>query len=150
MDLLLLGFGGLVLVCLAAGGNFFATAKMKEKIHATKHARRTLNDDVSTLQAALISKREEKKIVVSKLRMARIECKSQKSGASCNASGSAEGPEDKFEHELINQKVITPRELERVKKYRRSTSCPYGVAETIVMLGYATKAEVDQIAVRSS
>ena len=145
MDLLVLGFCGLIFVCLAAGCNFFATAKMKDKIYASKKARRSLNGEVTELQAALISKREEKKIVINKLRMARAESSSQKEVGMDESPSTPSGAHGTFEQELVSQKIITERDLDRVKKYRRSTSCPYGVAETIVMLGYASQHDVDYV-----
>jgi hypothetical protein len=143
MDLLVLGFCSLIFVCLAAGCNFFATAKMKDKINASRHARRSLNSEVAELQAALISKREEKKIVISKLRMARAESSSQKEVEKDVSPSTPSETHGTFEQELVSQKIITDRDLDRVKNYRRSTSCPYGVAETIVMLGYASQHDVD-------
>lgn len=144
MDLLVLGFCGLIFVCLAAGCNFFATAKMNDKINASKQERRSLHSEVSELQAALISKREEKKIVISKLRMARAETSSQKEVV-MDVSPSTPRSAGSFEQELVSQKIITERDLARVKKYRRSTSCPYELAETIVMLGYAHQRDVDSV-----
>jgi len=78
MNLLVLGFGALIFICLVAACNFFATAKMKEQIHTARQARRVLSNEVSELQATLISKREERKIITSKLRLARVESKTQK------------------------------------------------------------------------
>ncbi|MEZ0575952.1 hypothetical protein [Halodesulfovibrio aestuarii] len=149
MDLLVLGFCGLIFVCLAAGCNFFATAKINDKINALRQDRRSLHREVSELQAALISKREEKKIVISKLRMAKAESSSQKEVVK-DASPSTPSDTRNFETELVSQRVITQRDLDKVKKYRRSTSCPYGVAETIVMLGYASQQEVDVVRAKYS
>ncbi|OBQ50273.1 hypothetical protein [Halodesulfovibrio spirochaetisodalis] len=145
MDLLVLGFCGLMFVCLVAGCNFFATAKLKEEIYSLKQSRRTLTEDMNELKAALISKREEKKLIMSKLRMAKHESNTQEKFSFDAGTDKSNVASDMFEQELLNQKVITPRELERVKKYRRSTSCPYDVAETVVMLGYATQSEVDRV-----
>lgn len=148
MDLLLLGFCALIFLCIVAGCNFYATAKMQEKIRSSRKQHRVLRGEIRELQAALISKREEKKIALSKLRMANAETSAQKAADADTASTSLSSARGQFEEELVSQKVITPRELERVKNYRKSTSCPYGIAETIVMLGYATQYEVDRIKAR--
>lgn len=148
MDLLTLGFCGLIFVCLAAGCNFFATAKILDRINASKQARRSLNGEVAELQAALISKREEKKIVINKLRMARAETSSQKEVAKDVSPSTPSCAHRSFEQELVSQKIITEGDLEKVKKYRRSTSCPYGVAETIVMLGYASQHDISSVSKR--
>ncbi|WP_290921616.1 hypothetical protein [Halodesulfovibrio sp.] len=150
MDLLVLGFCGLIAVCFIAGCNFYATAKMNEKINTFKQSRRALHSEVSELQAALISKREEKKIVINKLRMARAESSSQKEVVLDESPSTPSSAQGTFEQELVNQRVVTERELEKVKQYRRSTSCPYSVAETIVMLGYASQHEVDGVKARHS
>ena len=145
MDLLLMGFGGLVFFCVLAGCNFYATAKMQEKIHSSKQARRELNKEIHELQATLISKREEKKLAISKLRMAKSESMKQKEVELDMCPSSPRSAAGQFEEELVSQKVITLRELERVKNYRKSTSCPYDLSETIVMLGYATQHEIDRV-----
>lgn len=145
MDLLLLGFCGLIVVCLAAGCNFYATARINDKINASKQERRALHSEVSELQAALISKREEKKIVINKLRMARAESSSRKEVVMDANPSTPSRTQGNFEQELVSQKVITERDLDKVKKYRQSTSCPYDIAETIVMLGYAPQHDVDRI-----
>ncbi|SIO01010.1 hypothetical protein [Halodesulfovibrio marinisediminis] len=145
MDLLVLGFCGLIFVCLVAGCNFFATTRMHDKINASKQARRALHNEVSELQAALISKREEKKIVINKLRMARAESSSQKEVVMDVNPSTPSRAQGNFEQELVSQKIITERELDRVKNYRRSTSCPYDVGETIIMLGYASQHDVDRV-----
>ena len=145
MNLLVLCFGGLIFFCVVAACNFAATAKMKEQILASRHERRNLLNEINELQASLISKREEKKIAISKLRIAKSESLMQKEVGLDVSPSSPRSAAGQFEEELVSQKVITPRELERVKNYRKSTSCPYDLAETIVMLGYASQHEVDRI-----
>ncbi|MCG8532054.1 MAG: hypothetical protein MI749_15515 [Desulfovibrionales bacterium] len=144
MNLLIIGFCGLVFFGAAAGCNLYATGKMRDKIHASRLARRDLSNEINELQATLISKREEKKLAISKLRIAKSERMMQKGGMDIRPS-SPRFAAGEFEQELVSQKVITPRELERVKNYRKSTACPYNLAETIVMLGYASRHDVDEI-----